>query len=87
MMAGYCSSRHSATIEGARRYTVVPRGDGWSVSVNGACTRPFADKIAAERIAATLQRQADTLRAGDDRQLIPSRLQASPSALLERSGA
>ena len=57
MMAGYCSDRHSPAADGSRRYTVVPRPGGWSVSVNGACTRPFA-----KRIAATLQRQADALR-------------------------
>lgn len=61
MMTGYCSSRHSP-ISPTRRYAVVPRAEGWSVSLNGACTRPFADKSAAERIAATLQRQADALR-------------------------
>lgn len=61
MMAGYCSSRHSPATETRRRYTVVPNAGGWSVSVNGACTRPFADRQAAERIAATLQRQADRL--------------------------
>ncbi len=62
MMAGYCSDRHSPAADGSRRYTVVPRPGGWSVSVNGACTRPFASKGAAQRIAATLQRQADALR-------------------------
>ena len=61
MMTGYCSSRHSPTGDG-RHYAVVPRAEGWSVSVNGACTRPFPDRGAAERIAATLQRQADVLR-------------------------
>lgn len=61
MMAGYSSSRHSPATEGRRRYTVVPRADGWSVSINGACTHPFASRQAAERIAATLQRQADRL--------------------------
>lgn len=61
MMAGYCSSRHSPATEGHRRYTVVRRANGWSVCVNGACTHPFASRRAAERIAATLQRQADRL--------------------------
>jgi len=61
MMTGYCSDRHSPT-RAARQYSVVPRAEGWSVAVNGACTRPFPDKGAAERIAATLQRQADVLR-------------------------
>ena len=61
MMTGYCSPRHSLT-SADRRYAVVPRAEGWSVSLNGACTRPFPDKGAAERIAATLQRQADVLR-------------------------
>lgn len=62
MMAGYCSGRHRPATEGRRRYTVVPRAGGWSVSVNGACTRPFMNRQAAEKIAATLQRQADRLR-------------------------
>lgn len=61
MMTGYCSARHSPAAEGPRLYIVAPRANGWSVSVNGACTRPFADRTAAERIAATLQRQADRL--------------------------
>lgn len=61
MMAGYCSGRHSPAVEGRRRYVVVPRADGWCVSVNGAHTHPFPDRKAAERIATTLQQQADRL--------------------------
>jgi hypothetical protein len=61
MMAGYCSGRHSPAVEGRRRYTVAPCADGWSVFVNGACTRPFADRETAETLATALQRQADRL--------------------------
>ncbi|RZJ01184.1 MAG: hypothetical protein EON90_04450 [Brevundimonas sp.] len=61
MMQGYCSDRHSPAVDHRRRYTVVPRADGWSVAVNGALTLPFPKKSSAQRIAATLQRQADAL--------------------------
>jgi hypothetical protein len=61
MMAGYCSDRHSPAVDHRRRYTVVPRAAGWSIAVNGALTFPFPDKTAAQRIAASLQRQADAL--------------------------
>ena len=61
MMAGYISDRHSAE-DGPRNYRVVARAGGWSVALNGACTRPFVDRAAADRIARTLQRQADALR-------------------------
>jgi len=44
-----------------RLYEVVARAGGWSISLNGACTRPFRSRRAAERIAKTLQRQADAL--------------------------
>lgn len=43
------------------RYEVIARNGGWSVSLNGACTRPFADRGAAERVAAQLQKQANGL--------------------------
>lgn len=61
MMAGYCSDRHSPVVAHRRRYTVVPRAEGWSIAVNGALTRPFPNRTSAQRIAATLQRQADAL--------------------------
>lgn len=44
-----------------RCYEVVAQGGGWSISLNGACTRPFRSRRAAERIAKMLQRQADAL--------------------------
>ena len=44
-----------------RIYEVIARAGGWSISLNGACTRPFRSRRAAERIARTLQRQADAL--------------------------
>jgi HEPN domain-containing protein len=58
MMAGYCSGRHSPATESRRRYTVVPRAGGWSVSVNGACTRPLP-KIDSALRTADLQAQED----------------------------
>lgn len=61
MMSGYSFDRCGAAASWPRRYAVIPRAGGWSVSLNGACTRPFADKDAAERIAAQLQRQRDRL--------------------------
>ena len=45
----------------ARHYEVVARAGGWSIVLNGACTRPFRSRRAAERIARTLQKQADAL--------------------------
>lgn len=44
-----------------RIYEVIARAGGWSISLNGACTQPFRSRRAAERIAKTLQRQADAL--------------------------
>ncbi|HEX8471075.1 MAG TPA: hypothetical protein VF633_08185 [Brevundimonas sp.] len=44
-----------------RHYEVVARAGGWSIVLNGACTRPFRSRRAAERIARTLQKQADAL--------------------------
>ncbi len=61
MMSGYIPHPHGATVAPPRRYAVVAREGGWSVSLNGACTRPFADRGAAERIARQLQRQAEGL--------------------------
>ena len=62
MMSGCTDHRSLSTIARPRRYEVVARGLGWSISVNGLCTRPFRSKLAAERIAKTLQKQADALR-------------------------
>ena len=61
MMSGYLDARHAAPAACPRRYCIVRRGDGWSISVGKAVTRPFRDRAAAERIARTLQRQADGL--------------------------
>ena len=44
-----------------RHYEVVARAGGWSIVLNGACTRPFRSRRAAERIARSLQKQADAL--------------------------
>jgi len=61
MMTGYGDRCRRSEPPQARRYEVVAHGGGWSVSINGACTRPFADRDAAEGIARQLQRQADAL--------------------------
>ena len=42
-------------------YSVIARAGGFSIVLNGACTRPFRTRSAASRIARTLQRQADAL--------------------------
>lgn len=44
-----------------RRYRVVARAMGWAVAINGAATRPLPDRAGAERLAASLQAQADRL--------------------------
>lgn len=62
MMSGCVDGRSALEVPKPRLYQVVARGCGWAISVNGACTRPFRSKLAAERIAKTLQRQADALR-------------------------
>lgn len=62
MMTGYISDRHTGTDNRPRTYRVVERAGGWSIALNGACTRPFPDRAAALRIASALQRQADALR-------------------------
>lgn len=61
MMSGYLPYAHAEAGRTPRKYEVVARSGGWSVSLNGACTRPFADRNAAERIALHLQSQADGL--------------------------
>jgi hypothetical protein len=61
MMSGYVDHLTRSAPSKPRRYTVVPRAGGWSISLNGVCTRPFRSRWGAERIAATLQRQADAL--------------------------
>lgn len=61
MMSGLASPRPVPVLAPPRRYDVVARGGGWSIVLGGACTRPFRSRRAAERIARTLQRQADAL--------------------------
>ena len=61
MMSGYIDGSDITPRQVSRSYEVVAHGGGWSVSLNGACTRPFSDRDAAERIARRLQTQADTL--------------------------
>ena len=61
MMSGCVDTPSKARTPGARCYAVIARAGGWSISINGACTRPFRSRRAAERIARTLQRQADAL--------------------------
>lgn len=71
MMAGCVDEpRHDLTPKSPRRYEVIARAGGWSISLNGACTRPFRSRRAAERIAKTLQRQADALTDGPKRGVI-----------------
>lgn len=66
MMSGYVEvPRVPPSPRLPRQYQVIARAGGWSISLNGACTRPFRSRRAAERIAKTLQRQADEL-AHDD---------------------
>lgn len=60
-MSGYTDHLIRSTPSGRRRYEVVARDGGWSISLNGVCTRPFRSRKGAEQIAATLQRQADAL--------------------------
>ena len=60
MMSGVISATTPHPVP-ARRYDVVARAGGWSIVLNGACTRPFRSRRAAERIARTLQKQADAL--------------------------
>ena len=60
MMSGSISASAPHPVP-ARHYEVVARAGGWSIVLNGACTRPFRSRRAAERIARTLQKQADTL--------------------------
>lgn len=65
MMSGYVDGgAQSPVSRPARQYQVIARAGGWSVSLNGACTRPFKSRRAAERIARMLQRQADGLANG-----------------------
>jgi hypothetical protein len=60
MMSGVLSPHPPRPVP-ARRYAVVARAGGWSIVLNGACTRPFRSRRAAERIARALQKQADAL--------------------------
>ena len=62
MMSGYIDEpAQSHGVRPLRQYRVIARAGGWSVSLNGACTRPFRCRRAAERIARALQNQADGL--------------------------
>lgn len=67
MMAGCIEGKSPARARPPRRYTVIARAGGWSIALNGACTRPFATRSAAERIARLLQKQADALRGSTPR--------------------
>ncbi|QTC91224.1 hypothetical protein [Brevundimonas goettingensis] len=60
MMSGVISETRPRAVK-PRHYEVVARAGGWSVMLNGACTRPFRSRRAAERIARSLQKQADAL--------------------------
>jgi len=60
MMSGVISGTAPRTAS-PRCYEVVARAGGWSIVLNGACTRPFRSRRAAERIAKSLQKQADAL--------------------------
>ncbi|NBW10937.1 MAG: hypothetical protein EBR82_23195 [Caulobacteraceae bacterium] len=60
MMSGVISETRPHRVC-PRHYEVVARAGGWSVVLNGACTRPFRSRRAAERIAKSLQKQADAL--------------------------
>ncbi len=60
MMSGIISETRPHLVC-PRRYEVVARAGGWSIVLNGACTRPFRSRRAAERIAKSLQKQADAL--------------------------
>jgi hypothetical protein len=60
MMSGVISETRPRVVA-PRHYDVVARAGGWSIVLNGACTRPFRSRRAAERIAKSLQKQADAL--------------------------
>jgi hypothetical protein len=60
MMSGVISGA-APRVTAPRHYEVVARAGGWSIVLNGACTRPFRSRRAAERIATSLQKQADAL--------------------------
>lgn len=60
MMSGVISEARPRAVK-PRHYEVVARAGGWSIVLNGACTRPFRSRRAAERIARSLQKQADAL--------------------------
>lgn len=62
MMTGCIEGRSPARRPQPRLYVVIARAGGWSIALNGACTRPLATRSAAERIARLLQKQANALR-------------------------
>ena len=61
MMTGCVDYPVARSAPKPKVYTVIARGGGWSIRLNGACTRPFRTRSAANRIARLLQRQADAL--------------------------
>lgn len=61
MMSGFVDG-HTATPASPRRYRVVAVIDGWCVTLGEARTFPFKLRQQAERVATTLQKQADALR-------------------------
>ena len=64
MMTGCVDYPVAGSAPGPKVYRVIARCGGWSVRLNGACTRPFRTRSAANRIARLLQRQADALADG-----------------------
>jgi len=61
MMTGCVDHPVARSAPKPKVYSVIARAGGWSIRLNGACTRPFRTRSAANRIARTLQRQADAL--------------------------
>lgn len=61
MMSGFVDGR-PATPVNPRKYRVVASIDGWRVTLGEARTFPFKHRHQAERVARTLQKQADALR-------------------------
>ena len=64
MMTGCVDYPVATAAPKPKVYSVIARCGGWSIRLNGACTRPFRTRSAATRIARTLQRQADALSDG-----------------------
>lgn len=70
MMSGCVDHPVRSAAPRPRFYEVIARAGGWSISLNGACTRPFRSRRAAARIAKTLQRQADALTDNPKRKVL-----------------